>query len=111
MTNEPLVLSGVLGSTKRSGAWKVPAQVTLRRRFGSAELDFTSAAFESDHVVLDVDMIGGSIELKVPSDMHVSSELATTIASYEDHRKVNPSDTGRSMTIRGRAVWGSVEVR
>jgi hypothetical protein len=74
MTNEPLVLSGVLGSTKRSGAWKVPEQVTLHRRFGSAELDFTSAVFASDHVVLDVDMIGGSIELKVPSDMHVNSE-------------------------------------
>jgi predicted membrane protein len=111
MTNEPLVLKGVLGSTKRSGAWKVPEQVTLHRRFGSAELDFTSAAFDTDHVVLDVDMIGGSIELKVPSDMHVSSELATTMASYEDHRKVNPPDSGRSMTIRGRAVWGSVEVR
>jgi Cell wall-active antibiotics response 4TMS YvqF len=110
MTNEPLVLSGVLGSTKRSGAWQVPAEVRLRRRFGSAELDFTSAVFASDTVVLDVDMIGGSIELKVPADMHVTSELSTTLASYEDHREVNPVG-GRSMPLRGRAVWGSVEVR
>jgi predicted membrane protein len=111
MSNQPLVLGGVLGSTKRSGAWQVPAEVRLRRRFGSAELDFTDAVLASDHVVLDVDMIGGSIELKVPGDMHVSSELMTTLASYEDHRKVNPDAAVRSMTIRGRAIWGSVEVR
>jgi hypothetical protein len=60
---------------------------------------------------MDVDMVGGSIELKVPADMHVSSELHTTLASYEDHRKVNPDPSGRSLTLRGRAVWGSVEVR
>jgi hypothetical protein len=77
----------------------------------SAELDFTSAVFASDHVVLDVDMIGGSIELEVPSDMPVSSGLATTMASYEDHRKVNSPDSDRSMTIRGRAIWGSMDVR
>ena len=42
---ETLVLNGTFGSTKRSGPWRVPPRITLRRRFGSVELDFTSADF------------------------------------------------------------------
>ena len=110
-SDQPLVLSGTLGSTKRSGAWQVPEQITLRRRFGSAELDFTSAVLAGPHIVMDVDMIGGSIELRVPDDMHVTSELRPTLASYADPRKVPPAPSGRSLPLRGRAVFGSVEVR
>lgn len=109
--DEPLLLSGIFGSTKRSGQWQVPAHVVLRRRMGSAELDFTDAVFGSAHTLLELDMIGGSVELRVPDDMHVESTVQTTAASYQDHRKHNPGSSGRSLTISGRAVWGSVEVR
>jgi hypothetical protein len=109
-TGGPLRLTGTFGSTKRSGEWHVPAHVVLRRRMGSAELDFTAAVLDTEHTRLEVDMIGGSVELRVPDDMHVESSLSTTFASYEDHRQHNPSSSGRSLTISGRAVWGSVEV-
>jgi hypothetical protein len=111
MMSEPLLLTGIFGSTKRSGEWQVPACVVLRRRMGSAELDFTSAVFEAAHTHLELDMIGGSLELRVPDDMHVESTLQTTLASFEDHRKHNPDSSGRSLTISGKTVWGSVEVR
>jgi hypothetical protein len=79
---EPLRLNGTFGSTKRSGEWHVPAYVILRRRMGSAKLDFSEAVFDAEHTRLEIDMIGGS-----------------------------PSSAGRSLTISGRAVWGSVEAR
>jgi predicted membrane protein len=106
-----LVLNGTFGSTKRSGRWTVPPHITLRRRFGSAELDFTSADFQALDVVMDIDMVGGSIELRVPNDVRVESELSTTFASYEDHRKTTAATASRSIRLRGRAVWGSVETR
>jgi Cell wall-active antibiotics response 4TMS YvqF len=108
----PLQLRHTFGSTKRTGEWQVPGHVVLRQRMGSAELDFTAAVFETAQVTLELDMIGGSVELRVPEDMHVESTLATTLGSYEDHRANNPvGAAGRSLTIQGRAVWGSVEVR
>ena len=58
---------------------------------------------------MDIDMIGGSIELRVPDGMRVESELSTTLASDEDHRKNLSPSPSRSLTLRGRAVWGSVE--
>ena len=77
----------------------------------SAELDFTAAVFEAEQITLDIDMIGGSVELRVPEDMRVRSTLATTHAGRQDDRKHPPETTGRSLTINGRAVWGSVAAR
>jgi predicted membrane protein len=110
-SDAPLVLRHTFGSTKRSGDWRVPAQVELHQRFGSAELDLTSAVLATPHVTLELDMIGGSVELRVPEDMEVTSTVATTFASFEDHRASNPTQAARSLTISGRAIWGSVEVR
>jgi predicted membrane protein len=107
----PLQLRHTFGSTKRSGEWQVPETVVLRQRMGSAELDFTAAVFEAEQVTLELDMIGGSVEVRVPGDMHVASNVATTLGSFEDHRAHNPAPGGRTLTIQGRAVWGSVEVR
>ncbi len=105
---ETLTLSHVFGSTKRKGSWRVPANVVLRQRMGSTELDFTEAELADAHTVIDVDMVGGSIELRVPSDVRVTSELSTTLASFEDHRKTDSAAATRSITLRGRAIWGSV---
>jgi hypothetical protein len=106
-----LTLGGVFGSTKRSGAWQVPEHVLIRRRFGSAELDLTEAIFAGSEISFEIDMVGGSIELRVPEGMHVRSSMLTHFASYQDHRSTNPHPAERTLTISGRAVLGSVEVR
>lgn len=108
---ESLTLSHMFGSTKRKGSWRVPARVVLRQRMGSTDLDFTEADLADAHTVIDVDMFGGSIELRVPGDIRVTSELSTTLASYQDHRSTDNAAATRSITLRGRAIWGSVEVR
>ncbi len=109
--SEPLHLAHVLGSTKRHGRWTVPETVTVRQRLGSTDLDFTEAEFTAPVTTIDLDMIGGSVELRVPEDTVVECELQTTLASYEDHRGAAPAAVGTTVVVRGRAVWGSVEVR
>jgi predicted membrane protein len=109
--DQTLLLGGFFGSTKRSGAWQVPERVLLKRRFGSAELDLTEAIFAGTEISFEIDMIGGSIELRVPEDVHVTSSMLTNFASYQDHRKTNPHPAERTLTISGRATLGSVEVR
>lgn len=116
--SDTLNLSHTLSSLRRNGAWPVPEHVVLRQRMGSTELDLTEAALAAANTVLDLDMVGGSVEIRVPEEMLVTAELATTLASYQDHRESGPdaalakvADVVRTLTIRGRAVLGSVEVR
>jgi hypothetical protein len=109
---DTLNLDHTFGSIKRDGEWEVPAKVALRQRMGSASLDLTSAIFTAPHTNLEIDMVGGSIEIRVPADVRVIAGLRTTLASYEDHRGGDSSmQTGHTLSISGRAVWGSVEVR
>jgi predicted membrane protein len=110
--DDTLNLGHTFGSIKRDGQWEVPADVALRQRMGSASLDFTNAIFGAPQTNLEIDMVGGSVEIRVPTDMRVIAGLRTTLASYEDHRREdNSMQTGLTLTISGRAVWGSVEVR
>lgn len=106
-----LHLGHTFGSTKRSGRWTVPEQVVLRQRMGSTQLDLTEAELVGPVTTLELDMIGGSVELRVPAGVIVESELATTFASFQDHRDTPPADPTHTLRLRGRAVWGSVEVR
>lgn len=111
MSEQILHLNGTLGSTKRSGLWQVPPRVSIKRRLGSVELDFTQAEFVSDQVDLTVDLIGGSLHIRVPADVWVESSITTNLGSYEDHRKGNPHDPRIIIRITGSSTMGSVEVR
>jgi hypothetical protein len=108
---DSVTLRHTFGSIKRDGQWTVPELIVLRQRMGSASLDFTGADFAGAQIELRVDMFGGSIEVRVPPEVTVTSQLSTTLASYQDHRPGNPADSVRTLTITGQATWGSVEVR
>ena len=109
-TDSTLVLDGVLSSTQRSGAWEAPRRITMRRRMGSVKLDFTEASWPTEGVDIEVDLVGGSLEIWVPANACVEESLTTRLASFQDHR--HPSSyEGPKLTLRGRATWCSVEVR
>ncbi|WP_052591039.1 LiaF domain-containing protein [Luteipulveratus mongoliensis] len=108
---KPLELQGVFGSTKKSGNWEVPASITLHRRMGSAELDFTQATFTTNTVTIDINMVGGSLEIRVPENASVDSDVVTKLGSYQDHRDGNPPSPDVRIHLRGTATWGSVETR
>ncbi|SKT94028.1 protein of uncharacterised function (DUF1707) [Mycobacteroides abscessus subsp. massiliense] len=109
-TDATLVLDGVFSSTQRRGAWEAPRRITMRRRMGSVKLDFTEASWPSEGVDIEVDLFGGSLEIRVPANARVEESLTTRAASFQDHR--HPvSFEGPRLTLRGRATWCSVQIR
>lgn len=110
-TTSPLRLQHTFGMLKRSGDWHIPPTVKIKQRMGSTELDFTDATFASKETTIEIDMIGGSIELKVPLEIRIDADIQTTVASYQDHRKTGNAETYSRILLRGRVIWGSVEVR
>ena len=78
---------------------------------GSTDLDLTEADFTGPVTTIDLDMIGGSVELRVPDGVVVEAGLHTVLAGFSDHRKDAPARGEREVHLRGRAIWGSVEVR
>jgi hypothetical protein len=105
-------LTGTFSSLKRKGAWRVPRRLVLRRRMGSAELDFTQADIVHPVVDIELDIGGGSVEMRLPEGASASIDGVHAIrGSVEDHRK-NPSPDGHPhFVITGEVRWGSVELR
>lgn len=110
--NDALELRGAFGSVKRNGRWSVPRTLRLHRRMGSVDLDFTEADIRHPVVRIELDVIGGSVEIRVPDTASVSIDaVAVTLGSAEDHRKDAPARGTPRFEITGQLRWGSLEVR
>lgn len=109
---QPVELRGVFGAVQRRGSWDVPETLRLHGRVSSFELDFSDAAIEHERVDVVLDVIAVSVELRLPRGASAATdELDAALSSVHDHRKVAVSAGQPHFRIRGRARFGSVELR
>lgn len=71
-----LELRGWLGSLRRHGEWMVPTRLALVRRVGSVDLDLTHARFAGPVVVIELDMVRGSVDIRLPDGASASIDLS-----------------------------------
>lgn len=76
---------------------------------GGVELDLRNAHAASDTVAIDVLAWWGGIELWVPPDWKVTSEVTPIMAGYDDKTKPQ-SDARTHLIVRGVVVMGGIEV-
>jgi Domain of unknown function (DUF1707) len=105
-------LRGWMGSLKRHGEWIVPSRLALVRRMGSVELDLTKARFAGPVVVIELDMIRGSVQIRLPNGASASIDDVTVYGgSARDLRKSAPAEGTPHVVLTGRMVMGSVKIR
>jgi Domain of unknown function (DUF1707) len=105
-------LRGWMGSLKRHGEWIVPTRLALVRRMGSVELDLTKAHFAGPVVVIELDMIRGSVQIRLPDGASASIDDVTVYGgSARDLRKAAPAEGTPHVVLTGRMVMGSVKIR
>ena len=76
---------------------------------GGVELDLRNAHPANNPVVMDVLAWWGGIELWVPQDWKVTSEVLPIMAGYEDKTKPQ-QDAKTHLILRGLVVMGGIEV-
>lgn len=103
--NDFVVMGGVV--RKMNSAQFRGGEVTAF--MGGVELDLRNAHAASDTIVIDVLAWWGGIELWVPPDWKVTSEVTPIMAGYDDKTKVN-SDARTHLIVRGVVVMGGIEV-
>ncbi len=107
-----LELRGWLGSLRRRGEWTVPTRLALVRRVGSVDLDLTSARFAGPVVVIELDMVRGSLDIRLPEGASASiDDVVVYGGSARDRRRDPPAEGKPHVVITGRVVLGSVNVR
>lgn len=76
---------------------------------GGCEVDLTGADIAKSPVILDVFAFMGGVDVKVPAGWHVVGQLMPFMGGVE--LRTRPSRPGRTLIVRGGAVWGGIEVR
>lgn len=105
-------IRGWLGSLKRSGEWIVPTRLALVRRFGSVELDLVNARFAGPVVVIELDIVRGSVHIRLPGGASASvDDIEVFGGSAADLRKNAPGEGTPHVVLVGRVVLGSVKIR
>ena len=107
-----LELRGWLGSLRRHGEWMVPTRLALVRRVGSVDLDLTNARFAGPVVVIELDMVRGSVDIRLPNGASASiDDVVVYGGSARDRRKDPPGEGRPHVVLTGRIVMGSVTIR
>ncbi|MFZ0172644.1 MAG: DUF1707 domain-containing protein [Acidimicrobiales bacterium] len=111
-TDDIVELKGEMSSLERKGNWQVPRKLVLRLRMGSAKLDFTEARIVHPVVEIELDVKGGSVEMRLPEGASASLDGAEArFGSIEDHRRGAPAVGRPHFVVKGQISRGSVELR
>jgi len=108
---QELRLRSILGSNERSGQWVVPREIYLTNFLGSIALDFTNAKFNHQNVTVYVQCVLGSDEIYVPEHVNVVSRMFSVLGSVENKSASLKNLQGPTITIEGRVIFGSVEIK
>jgi hypothetical protein len=110
--NDVMDLGATIGSVTRKGYWVVPRKLRVRSRLGSTELDFTEAQIDHPIVDVEIDVKGGSVEMRLPEGASASMDgVDVTAGSIEDHRRYREPMGRPHFNVTGTVAFGSVEIR
>lgn len=108
----------VFSSVTRKGEWEVPERLVVQAAMGSAKLDFTEAGIDHDVVRIDLDVVAGSVELRVPAGAGVDHHaVQLRLGKIDDKRRGDDRDRRRAQpgaptfVLTGAVRAGSVELR
>jgi hypothetical protein len=105
-------LRGSSSAVKRTGRWPVPRKLVLRLQKSSAELDFTEALISHPVVEIELDIDGGSVEIRLPAGASASTDGVEAIrSSVEDHRNHPESRGEPHFVFTGVIRRASLELR
>jgi len=97
----------LLGSNARKGKWDVPEKLEVCAILGSQLLDFREARFPKKTVRIQACAIMGSVDMKFPVGVQVSTSGFPFLGSI-DNRVESDSSGGPRIEVEGFAMMGSI---
>lgn len=95
---------------KRKVTSRTFRRAELTSVMGGIELDLRGASVVDGEAVVDVFVMMGGLEIRVPADWSVSNQVAVIMGGIEDKSQNLPASPSR-LILRGFVVMGGVEVK
>ena len=103
----------LLSHTRRDADWVLPRLFRVFAFWGNVELDLTHVLLGAGTSVIEIRCIMASVEIVVPPDLRVESEVDAVLGSAEVRREIaNTTSPGAPLVrITGSTFLGSVEIK
>ena len=103
----------ILSNARRDADWILPRLFRVFTLWGNTELDLTNVLLGAGTSVIDIRCIMGNVEISVPPDLRVESEVDAVLGSAEVRREIASTTSPDAPTVRitGTAVLGSIEIK
>ena len=109
-SNSVLSAMAILGSVEQRNNSQDFRGGSVTAVMGRCEIDLRSAAIAADReAVLEVFAMWGGIEVRVPPDWTVISQVDPIMGGYEDDTE-KPKEETKRFIIRGPVIMGGIEV-
>lgn len=109
-TDSKVSATAILGGVSRKFSSQTFEGGELTSVMGGCEIDLREAVIAGDEAVIDVFVTMGGIELQVPKNWRVVSDLVPIMAGLDDKTTPTPEPAKR-LVIKGILVMGGVEVK
>jgi predicted membrane protein len=108
--NSTLSAMAILGGVSRGNNSRAFRGADLLAIMGGCHLDLRQAAIQGE-AVIEVFVMWGGIEIRVPEDWTVVSRIVPLMAGVEDKTRPPRGATAHRLILRGFAVMGGVEIK
>jgi predicted membrane protein len=110
-TSSTFTDSAFLGSVERRNVSQTFRGGEASAVMGSVEIDLRDSRMGSTEALVDVSVMIGSVELRIPRDWTVESRVSAMLGSFEDLTTAPVDGSDKRFVVRGSVFMGSVEIR
>jgi hypothetical protein len=108
---DELVLETVTGDLRRKGEWTVPPRIVVRSKAGNAVLDFRTARFTTAVVEVEIDVLLGNVDIRLPKGATVDlDDVRTSVGQVTDRIGPAPERGNPHVVVTGGTKVGNVRV-
>jgi predicted membrane protein len=100
----------IMGGVSRGNNSKAFRGADLLAIMGGCEIDLRKAAINGE-AVIDVFTMWGGIEIRVPEDWTVVSNIVPLLGGVDDKTRPPQGATAHTLKLRGFAIMGGVEIK
>ena len=78
---------------------------------GGAQLDFRGSTIEGDMAVVDMFVMMGGVEIRIPSGWIVVNDLNLLMGGIEDNTVVQETEGAKRLVLQGTLIMGGVSIK
>ena len=103
--------SAILGGRQHRNEFETFVGGEVTAFMGGVELDFSGSTMSGDETVLELFVVMGGVDLRIPSDWVVVDEVGIVMGGIEDQTRPPDGATAKRLVLDGSVFMGGLHIR